>query len=194
MNLRLFCLTCIVLPLCSRADIFQSIRANDITILQTADLTIRDKNGVTPLLYASALGSIESMQLLLEKGADPNAADNAGSTPLLWAACIPARVKLLLDKGANPNAKTKAGRTPLMAASSCESGLESVKQLIAKAPTSMPSPRTASPPSSKPLSPAGRYSRAHSSMRAPRPKSPTAAVSLPSWEPSAGTTLNSSAP
>jgi len=132
MNLRLFCLTCIVLPLCSRADIFQSIRANDITILQTADLTIRDKNGVTPLLYASALGSIESMQLLLEKGADPNAADNAGSTPLLWAACIPARVKLLLDKGANPNAKTKAGRTPLMAASSCESGLESVKQLIAK--------------------------------------------------------------
>lgn len=128
--MRLLCLAVIAVPLF--ADVFQDIRGNSISALQSADVNLRDKNGVTPLLYASALGSIEAMQLLLSKGADPNAADNAGSTPLLWAACQPDRVKLLLAKGANPNAKTKAGRTPLMAASACESGVDSIRQLLAK--------------------------------------------------------------
>ena len=72
------------------------------------------------------------MRILIAAGADANATDNAGSTPLLWAACDPARVALLLANGAKADAKTKAGRTPLMAASSCESGLESIKLLLAK--------------------------------------------------------------
>ena len=101
------------------ADVFAAIRGNDLTRLQAltpAELAQRDKSGVTPLQYASAMGSLERMRILAAAGTDVNAADNGGSTPLLWAACDPARVSLPLTKGANVGAKTKGGRTSLMAA------------------------------------------------------------------------------
>jgi len=117
------------------ADVFTAIRDNDLTRLRTltpAETAVRDRSGVTPLLYASAMGSLAGMEILIAAKADVNAADNSGSTPLLWAACDPARVSLLLDHGANAAAKTKSGRTPVIAASACESGVESIRLLLAK--------------------------------------------------------------
>ncbi|MBI2686135.1 MAG: ankyrin repeat domain-containing protein [Acidobacteria bacterium] len=117
------------------ADIFAAIRSNDLARLRAvtaAELALRDKSGVTPLLYSAAMGSLDGLKTLVERGADVNAADNGGSTPLLWAACDPARVSVLLAKGASATAKTKAGRTALMAAAGCEAAEESVKMLLAK--------------------------------------------------------------
>lgn len=123
------------LPLVAAGDVFHAIRENDLARLRALtpdDLSAREKNGVTPLLYASAMGSLEGMKLLIAAGADVNAADNRGSTALLWAACDPARVAMLLEKGASVTAKTQGGRTPLMAAASCESGVDSVRMMLAK--------------------------------------------------------------
>jgi len=135
MILRLFLAGLACLPLTAAADVFAAIRGNDLARLKAlspAELTQRDKSGVTPLLYASAMGSPEGMKILVAAGADVNAADNGGSTPLLWAACDPARVSILLANGANVKTKTKGGRTALMAASACESGVESVRLMVAK--------------------------------------------------------------
>ena len=104
----------------------------DLAAVKAADVSARDRNGVTPLQFASAMGSLEAMKILIARKADVNAADNQGATPLLWAACEPARVSVLLANGAAAGAKTKAGRTPLMVASGCPGALESVKMLIAK--------------------------------------------------------------
>ena len=53
-------------------------------------------------MYAAALGSVESMSLLLDAGADPNAANDFAATPL-WCAGDAAKVRLLLSKGADVN-------------------------------------------------------------------------------------------
>lgn len=54
-------------------------------------------------MYAAALGSVESMSLLLDAGADPNAANDFAATPLMWCAGDAAKVRLLLSKGADVN-------------------------------------------------------------------------------------------
>ena len=118
-------------------DFFQAIRSNELEqvralSVERANLTAADSKGVTPLLYASAFGSLESMKLLLDAGADVNGKDSFEQVPLHWAACDPARVRLLVERGANVNAKTKSGRTALMAASACQAAEESVKLLLGK--------------------------------------------------------------
>lgn len=128
-----------LLPLFGEAaavDVFAAIRDDDRMKIKefagaNANLAMRDRNGVTPLLYASAMGSVEAMKLLIQSGADVNSVDNGGSSPLLWAACDPVRVSLLLKNGANAKGKTMAGRTPLMAAAHCQSAEESVRLLLA---------------------------------------------------------------
>ena len=118
-------------------EFFQAIRSNDLAQVRAlsgekANLTVADSKGVTPLLYASAFGSVEAMRILLDAGADVNGKDSFEQVPLHWAACDPARVRLLVERGANVNAKTKNGRTALMAASACQSAEESVKLLLSK--------------------------------------------------------------
>ena len=118
-------------------DFFDAIRSNDLarvrefsrdpSLLQSAD-----SKGLTPLLYASAFGSLDAMRTLIGAGADVNAAEPQGASPLHWAACDPARVKLLLDHGAKADAGSAQGRTPLMIASGCESAGESVRMLLEK--------------------------------------------------------------
>lgn len=68
-----------------------------------ADLSIKDDDGLAPLLYAMQMDDVDIVQLLLNYGADPNARDRCNSTPLATAVNqrSTAMVWLLLEKGAD---------------------------------------------------------------------------------------------
>ena len=72
-------------------------------------------DGTTPLIHASAIGTKEIAEMLLDHKADVNAADNFGNTALHRA--VENRqldiAKLLLARGANPNTQNNSGTTPL---------------------------------------------------------------------------------
>ena len=76
------------------------IRNNDLTALRKligdAGPKARDARGNSPLMYAAALGSLDSMRLLLDAGADPNLANDFAATPLMWCAGDAAKVRLSL--------------------------------------------------------------------------------------------------
>ena len=59
-------------------DIYTALRTNDLARLKTlaqsgVDANIKDDHGMTPLMYAAAVGSVDAMTLLIDKGADVNA-------------------------------------------------------------------------------------------------------------------------
>ena len=74
--------------------------------------------GMTPLLYASRDGRMETSRLLLDAGANVNQADVNGITPLITAITNnhPDVARFLIDRGADINAVDWYGRTPLWAA------------------------------------------------------------------------------
>ncbi len=74
-------------------------------------------NHETALMKAANSGSVEAVQLLLDKGAAPNVAELAkGQTALMWAAAEGHAdvVKVLLDHGADVKAASKAGFNALV--------------------------------------------------------------------------------
>ena len=98
-----------------------------------ADISLATSRGVTPLMAAAGLGSvdadtrgfylsddtqqrsIESLQLLLKAGGDINAKDSRGLSPLHEAARWGWNdvVRFLVDNGADLNAKDSRGNTPV---------------------------------------------------------------------------------
>lgn len=113
----------ILLSTCLMADpsIFDAIRSGDAAQLRRqlatpANVNARDEFGASPLMYATAYGSVEQMRLLLDAGADVNASTPEGTTPLMWATGNAAKVRALLAAGANPKATTKSGATALLGA------------------------------------------------------------------------------
>ena len=90
-----------------------------------ADINLADKNGKSPLHFASKFERAETVRvvkLLLDAGADFNRTDDDGKTPLHFAsqrkrAETVRVVKLLLDVGADFNRPDKNGGTPLSYAS-----------------------------------------------------------------------------
>ncbi|MBS1857315.1 MAG: ankyrin repeat domain-containing protein [Acidobacteria bacterium] len=102
------------------------------SLIRTPGPKARDARGNSPLMYAAALGNLESMRLLLEAGADPNAANDFGATPLMWCAGDAAKVRLLLEHGANVNARSRLGRTPLLAAAAYDGATEAASLMIDK--------------------------------------------------------------
>ncbi len=91
-----------------------------------------DDRQITPLMYAAGMGSIEAMQMLLDRGADVNAQNAFGQTALMWCATDARKVKLLLDRGADVNKTARSGRTALMLAAFANPSADIVRMLLAK--------------------------------------------------------------
>lgn len=75
------------------------------------------KQGMTALHWAcEVMGTVETVETLLDAGADINARDKSGTTPLMMAAGghDATVVRLLLARGADKEAKNKDGMTALM--------------------------------------------------------------------------------
>ena len=118
-------------------EFYTAIRANDLARVNAllsggGSANVHDARGVTPLMYAAVVGSVEAMSLLVDAGADVNARNDVGSTALIWSATDLARVKLLIEHGANVNAATDRGRTPLLVAAMADRSADVVRFLVSK--------------------------------------------------------------
>jgi len=139
MKLHFAVLALSVAALCPAAEnspFYLPIRNNDLAtlgkLIPDPGPAARDARGNSPLMYAAALGSLESMRLLLDAGADPNGANDFAATPLMWCAGDAAKVRLLLSKGAKADARSKLGRTPLLIAAAYDGATEAARLLIEK--------------------------------------------------------------
>ncbi len=122
----------------SSSDAFYSaIRENDLARLQAllksgADANAGDpRGGSTPLMHAAAVGSVESMKLLLDHRANVNAVNSAGATALMISVTDIEKVRLLLARGADVNVATKRGRTALLLAAMSDRSAPIVRLLMA---------------------------------------------------------------
>ena len=118
-------------------ELIQHIRNNDLAALKSclakgAPVDMRDARGTTLLMYAAAIGSPESVKLLLGSGADVNAKNDLEATALILGAGNPEKARMLVEKGADVNARSKLGRTPLMIAAGCDGCSATVKLLLEK--------------------------------------------------------------
>jgi len=84
-----------------------------------ADVNVKDKDGVTPLMRAASAGRADIVRLLLANGADVNAT-TSGVTALMMASLggYPDAIRPLLAAKADVRARDNQGRTALMAAAS----------------------------------------------------------------------------
>src|SRR6185295_9323627 len=68
---------------------YQAIRNNRLAGLQSlvnsSNVSEKDKRGGTPLHYAAAYGTAEAVRMLLAAGANINARNDFEATPLMWA-------------------------------------------------------------------------------------------------------------
>jgi ankyrin repeat protein len=83
-----------------------------------ADLNFQDKNGATPLNFASIHGNFSAADLLLFYGADIDKKSRDGSTPLMsaiWSGYANV-ADLLVQNGANLEARDGKGFTPFLIA------------------------------------------------------------------------------
>lgn len=99
--------------LCKNCDTAESVQA---AINQGENPNARDKDGITPLMYAAGYNSNpEVITTLLKAAADINARDRYNNlTPLMYAAWLnqnPEMITTLLNAGANAKAKSSAGKT-----------------------------------------------------------------------------------
>ena len=118
-------------------EFYSALRANNLAQLQSwlgskANPNAADDRGITPLMYAAEIGSVDAMRLLIDHGADVNAQNAFGSTALMWSASDPAKVRLLLDHGAQVNTAARSGRTALIVACFTNPSAEVVRLLLAK--------------------------------------------------------------
>lgn len=82
-------------------------------IAEGANVNVRGKNNVTPLLAACAKRSPRIVSALLDAGADMNARNIGGNAPILMVSAFgPVEIlKMLLDRGARLDLKDEQGYT-----------------------------------------------------------------------------------
>jgi ankyrin repeat protein len=113
---------------------YQAIRRDDLQTLRTLvrdeGVNARDVQGQTPLMLASAFGSVDAVRILIASGADVSASSSVGITALHLAADDLAKTRLLLDAGADVNAATQMGRTALITAAAVSQSADVVRLLL----------------------------------------------------------------
>ena len=114
---------------------YQAIRNNDLgalrALVKQLGVNAKDSTGQTPLVLATAFGTTDAMEVLLDGGASAAEAGAAGVAPLHATGGDVAKVRLLLARGADVHARTQLGKTPLMVAASSHGTLDAVRMLIA---------------------------------------------------------------
>lgn len=107
--------------------IFEAVKNNDWDgiarlIENGIDINIRDKEGMTALIYASWNGKTEIVKKLLHNGADVNSADNLGWTALMLASAggYASIIEMLILSGADIHAKSHENATALMYAANSD--------------------------------------------------------------------------
>jgi len=88
-------------------------------IIQGRSLEVRNRDGDTPLLYATLIGNVDAARILLEHGADVDAQNlKNGVNALQIAAFIGSEelARLLLEMDADPSIKNAYGKTALQLA------------------------------------------------------------------------------
>lgn len=120
----------------SSDDFYKAIRVNDLAWLESliakGDVSVKDRHGATPLMYAAAVGSVDAVKALLAKGADAKARNSFDATALMWGVTNLEKVRVLVDAGADVNARSKQGMTPLLIAANNAGSAEIVRLLLAK--------------------------------------------------------------
>ena len=101
-------------------------------LAQTGSANVADDRGITPLMYAAEIGSLDALRLLIDRGADVNAQIAFGAPALMWSVSDPAKVRLLLDHGAPVNTVARSGRTALIVAAFTNPSADVVKLLLAR--------------------------------------------------------------
>ena len=113
-----------VVPAKDVSNIWAAARGGDLADVErylTSGTKVDEPNpekGGTPLLWASAAGQAEVIELLIKRGANVNAVTSDGGNALLVAAFLghEKTVEVLLRNGAKINATNIRGETPLDAA------------------------------------------------------------------------------
>jgi ankyrin repeat protein len=132
------CIACIATGADDSYDkLYMAIRANDLPQMKSLlDKGVRANevgpDGITPLMAAAEIGSLDAMKLLIDRQADINAQNASGSTALMWSVTDAKKAGLLLDHGADVNVMARSGRTALIIASFANPSAEVVRMLIAK--------------------------------------------------------------
>jgi ankyrin repeat protein len=96
----------------------ENLRIVQYLLQHGANVTAKNRLGLTPLLFAADRGRTDAAKALLESGADVHTTDLQGRFALLTAACKGYSwfVQLLVEKGANLNMVLPNGQTALMCA------------------------------------------------------------------------------
>jgi ankyrin repeat protein len=117
--------------------LYAAIRANDLRQLKTlldagASPNVQGPEGITPLMAAAVVGSVDAMKVLLDGRADVNARNAVGSTALIFSVTDAKKVRLLLDHGADVNVTSRSGRTALIVAAFASPSADVVRLLLGK--------------------------------------------------------------
>jgi hypothetical protein len=86
------------------------------SVSKAIDVDKRNKNFVSPMMYAAYIDATEAVINLIQRGAEMRAVDGYGNIALHWAAVggHESSCKILLEAGANINSQTNTGYTALM--------------------------------------------------------------------------------
>jgi ankyrin repeat protein len=121
----------------SYGKLYTAIRANDLRQLMAlldagTGPNVQGPEGITPLMAAAVVGSVDAMKVLIDRRADVNAQNAVGSTALMWSVTDAKKARLLLDHGANVNLVARSGRTALIVAAFANPSADVVRMLLGK--------------------------------------------------------------